>query len=82
MDSTNVSLNKWEIEASERPLTSGESIVGIVALVIFGLLAATILVVSLYAIFGPKQQGGLEELYQQKLGSGDGAAAAAPAEAP
>ena len=33
MDSTNVSLNKWEIEASERPLTSGESIVGIVALV-------------------------------------------------
>ena len=49
MDSTNVSLNKWEIEASERPLTSGESIVGIVALVIFGLLAATILVVSLYA---------------------------------
>lgn len=82
MDSTNVSLNKWEIEASERPLTSGESIVGIVALVIFGLLAATILVVSLYAIFGPEQHGGLEELYQQKLGSGDGAAAAAPAEAP
>ena len=82
MDSTNVSLNKWEIEASERPLTSGESIVGIVALVVFGILSATIVVVSLYAIFGPETHGGLEELYQQKLGPGEGGAAAAPQEAP
>lgn len=78
MDTANASLNKWELEASQRPLASGEAIVGMIALGAFGILFAAIFAISVYAIVGPKQQGGLADQYQEKLGGGE-ATPAAPA---
>ncbi|MGB1699660.1 MAG: hypothetical protein ACPHRO_06895 [Nannocystaceae bacterium] len=80
MDSANTSLNKWELEATAKPLTSGEGIVGIAALVTFGAIFLVIIAGSLYGAFGPEQHGGLAEQYQEKLGGGT-TPAAAPAEA-
>ena len=80
MDSANTSLNRWELEATTKPLTSGEGIVGMLALATFGTIFLVIIAGSVYGIVGPKQHGGLEEQYQEKLGGGT-APAAAPAEA-
>lgn len=79
MSAAEIADNKWEAESTKPPIITPGGLAQILLMGLFGLFFVFILINSVIAIVTPHQESDLESQYKEKLGSGEGAPAEAPA---